>query len=622
MRINGPNIGDDEGRGLLLRGCNLGGSSKQPAGRPGSGFSALSLKNPRDVSFIGRPFPEDEADAHFKRLAGWGFTFMRFVVTWEALEHAGPGIYDEAYLAYLRKILLSAEKWGISVFIDPHQDAWSRWTGGDGAPAWTLESLGMDLDRIDAVGAAITRQRYGEFNKSAKHPEGDPFPRMMWPGNCNRYAAATLFTLFFGGNAYAPEVQIEGKSAQDWLQEHYLAAWRHCFRRLKNCAAIAGWGIMNEPHQGFIGCRDAEKAENPMIPKGPRPSPFQTMLAASGHPVKVPVYPLVGGISGYTTFNPQALSLFKEGFVCPWKQAGVWTDEGDGAHIVRKDHFAAYQGRPANFIEDFLKPFMLRFIETMKEPNPETLFFLEGTPLGSHPAWKPDDPPNTVNAFHHYDGLTLFTKSFVPWFTVRPETAKPVLGRKRVAAYYSECLAEGRKWTAERMGNMPCLLGEFGLPFDLNGRKAFKTGDYRVHEEALSMYYDGIDANLLHSTIWTYTPDNTRETGDNWNDEDLSIFSEGEGRAMGGWLRPYPMAAAGTPLRFTWNRKKRIFSFRFQADDGCQAPTVIFLPALWFGAGSVVEINPALEFKREDQRLLVWNRGYGGEAVLSVRGSR
>jgi hypothetical protein len=82
------------------------------------------------------------------------------------------------------------------------------------------------------------------------------------------------------------------------------------------------------------------------------------------------------------------------------------------------------------------------------------------------------------------------------------------------------------------------------------------------------------------------------------------------------------MATAGLPLNISWDRKKRIFSFRFRADAACEAPTVIFLPAPYFGAGSAAEINPALEFTLQEQRLLVWNRGYGGEARLTVQGEK
>jgi hypothetical protein len=629
MRIIGNKILDAEGRSLILRGVNLGGGSKSPFGPPGWGLRPESLKNPAEASFVGRPFPLEEAETHFERLSRAGLTFLRLIITWEALEHAGPGIYDEAYLAYLRKILLIAGEKGISVFIDPHQDVWSRWTGGDGAPAWTLETLGMDLDRLDRTGAVLTRQRYGEFHQSPRHPDGEPFPRMMWPSNYNRYAAATMFSLFFGGRQYAPGLNIEGENVQDWLQGRYIAAFRHCFRRLKNCAAIAGWGIMNEPHYGFIGAGDLGRAENPMVPTGPRPSPWDTMRAASGRAVDVPVYSASSmgrRFERYETFNAEGLSLFREGCCCPWKAAGVWTDADGEARLLRPDHFALYENRQVNFIEDFLKPFMFRFIEKMKEPNEQVFFFVEGMPhsahAAAHPTWKGEDPPNAINAFHWYDGFSLFTKSFRPWFTIDPDRAKIILGRKKVSAYFAACLAKGVNWTREQMGNIPCLLGEFGLPFDLNKRRAFSSGDYSVHEEALSMYYDAVDANLLHSTLWNYTADNTNAAGDGWNDEDLSIFGEGRERAAPGWKRPYPMAVAGDPLLIHWDRRRGVFRCRYRAEGGITAPTVIYLPAETFGPSPKIETKtaagPCWEYSHETQRLLVYNNGYDGEAEITV----
>ena len=111
---------------------------------------------------MGRPFPLQEADEHFARLKAWGFTFLRLLVTWEAIEHAGPGLYDETYLDYLRKLVIKAGEYEMEVLIDPHQDVWSRFTGGDGAPGWTLEAAGMDMTHFDETGAAITHQRHGD----------------------------------------------------------------------------------------------------------------------------------------------------------------------------------------------------------------------------------------------------------------------------------------------------------------------------------------------------------------------------------------------------------------------------------------------------------------------------
>jgi hypothetical protein len=620
MHVENNLIKDDLGRTLILRGCNLGGSSKQPFSPNGASWHKESLQNTKNVSFTGRPFPLEEAESHLERLAGWGFTFIRFIITWEALEHEGPGIYDEEYLSYLRKVLNIAHEKGISIFMDPHQDVWSRWTGGDGAPAWTMEKLGMNIEKFDDVGAAITHQY-------------DPksYPKMIWPSNYSKYGTATMFTLFFGGNIYAPETFIEGIPVQDWLQEHYLAAMRHCYRRLKNCKAIVGWGSMNEPHSGYIGHQNIENMENHVVASGPMPSPFAAMAAASGFSMKVPIYTMISlsgpKIKGYTTINPKGEKLFAEGYECPFKKAGVWTDEGGTPKLLKPDHFSKLGGKPINFADDFLNPFINRFIDRMKDANEKCIFFIEGVPNKDGPSWKKQDSTPVVNAFHWYDGVTLYTKFFTPGFSINSDTAKIALGKKNVIKSFAEQLKTPIDWTKKNMGNMPCLLGEFGLPFDLNKKKAFKTGDYRKHEEALSMYYDAIDENLLHSTIWNYTADNSHEHGDLWNNEDLSIFHNGEGRAKAGWLRPYPMATAGIPESISWNRKAAVFTYQFTANPAISHDTEIFLPKEFIGESPNVTVkNPdgkildsiKIEYHADKQRLFLNCGEYSGSLSVTV----
>ena len=624
MRISKNLIYDNEGRTLILRGVNLGGDSKIPFCAPGSEIDPEFLNTNKKVSFTGRPFPLAEAESHFQLLKKAGMTFLRLVVTWEAIEHEGPGIYDEEYLAYLRKIILAADRENISVFIDPHQDVWSRWTGGDGAPAWTMEKLGMNLDLLDQCGAAITKQRYRVYHKSRKHPNGVPFPKMIWPSNYNRYAASTMFSLFFAGLAYAPDLQIDGENVQNCLQNRYIAAFKHAQRRLKNCAAIKGWGVINEPHFGFIGQQDLNITEDSIIPIGPKPTPWQTIKAASGYKTEVPVFGAMGKkITHYETFNSGKVSLFKDGFSCPWKQAGIWNDNNGEPELIRSDHFSRFNGRRAVFIDDFLKPFTVKFINAMKESDESAFFFIEGLPgctkEDSHPSWDAKEDSNVINAFHWYDGVTLFTKSFRSWFNVNIDTKKPILGKKKVAAYFTECLAKGITCTKQKTGDVPCLLGEFGLAFDMNKRKSFNTGDYSLHEEALSMYYDAVDANLLHSTIWNYSTSNSNKYGDGWNDEDLSIYSEGKERAAAGWKRPYPMATAGKPLFFRWDRKRGEFIFRFNADNGIAAPTIIYLPPETFGASPDIKSSLRYDYQYEERRLLIYNDDYNGEAEIKVR---
>lgn len=117
---------DENGRVLLMRGVNLCGASKLPTS-PYAGSTHLydedKFWDHRNVSFVGRPFPLEDAAEHFERLRAWGLTFVRLLVPWESLEHAGPGIYDEEYIDYLIKIIEMMPKYGIKCFIDPHQDA-------------------------------------------------------------------------------------------------------------------------------------------------------------------------------------------------------------------------------------------------------------------------------------------------------------------------------------------------------------------------------------------------------------------------------------------------------------------------------------------------------------------
>ena len=57
-----------------------------------SHISGEDFFNGDEVSFVGRPFLLAEADQHLARIKGYGYNVIRFLITWEAIEHAGP--YD------------------------------------------------------------------------------------------------------------------------------------------------------------------------------------------------------------------------------------------------------------------------------------------------------------------------------------------------------------------------------------------------------------------------------------------------------------------------------------------------------------------------------------------------
>src|SRR5208282_6795442 len=76
---------------LTLRGLNVGGNTKQPSNPDTpSHIRDGFLENGDHVSFVGRPFPLQDADQHIARIKGYGYNVIRFLISWEAIEHAGP----------------------------------------------------------------------------------------------------------------------------------------------------------------------------------------------------------------------------------------------------------------------------------------------------------------------------------------------------------------------------------------------------------------------------------------------------------------------------------------------------------------------------------------------------
>jgi Cellulase (glycosyl hydrolase family 5) len=94
---------------------------------------------------------------------------VRLLTTWEAVQHAGPGLYDEVYLDYFAEVCRRAGAHGLYVFVDFHQDVWSRMSGGDGAPGWVFEALGIDFTRLHAAGAAHVMQQTYDYGSSERH---------------------------------------------------------------------------------------------------------------------------------------------------------------------------------------------------------------------------------------------------------------------------------------------------------------------------------------------------------------------------------------------------------------------------------------------------------------------
>ncbi len=610
IRIAGSHFEDEHGRRLMLRGVNLGGSSKIPYTPNGATYIREGFFDHRHVSFLGRPFPLAEADEHFSRLREWGLTFLRFLVTWEAIEHAGPNIYDEGYLDYIRELVKKAGTYGISMFIDPHQDVWSRFTGGDGAPGWTLEAVGLDMTKFAETGAAIVH---------ASH--GDPFPRMIWPTNGSKLAAATMFTLFFGGNDFAPRTKVDGEPVQEFLQRHYFKAVRQVVERLKDLDNVVGYDTFNEPLAGYIGWQDLNQPGGIML-LGECPTPYQAMLLGSGMPQEVGIWEL--GLTSLKRTRTRLLNAgktraWKDGCACIWREHGVWDLDNSGTpQLLRSDYFAKVKARPVSFEQDYYYPFARRFAQAVHAIDPDAMIFIEGQPNRLPPHWTAQGREKLVFAPHWYDDLTLIRKTFTPFMAIDSRTLKPVWLPGNIRKSFAAQLDSLKRDSDERLGGAPVVLGEFGVPFDMENKRAYRTGNFRNQIRALDRTFRALEANYMDGTLWNYTADNTNARGDLWNDEDLSLFSRDQqtdpsdissgGRSLQAAVRPYPLATAGEPLRLAFNMQQRIFEFSFRHAAQISEPTEIFVPRLQYPQGFRVEVSDGrYEVQAGEQRVLYWH---------------
>jgi hypothetical protein len=628
----GPWFIDDAGRALILRGVNLSGSSKVPYRPNGATHLREGFFEHRDISFVGRPFPLEEADEHLTRLRAWGLTVLRFLVTWEAIEHAGPGQYDREYLDYLHAVIKKAGEYGFLVIIDPHQDVWSRFSGGDGAPGWTLEAVGFDLTRFHEAGGAIVHQLHG-----------DPFPPMIWPTNGAREAAATMFTLFFGGSVFAPQTLIEGEPAQEYLQRHYIAAFQQVALRLQDLGCIIGYEVFNEPLSGFIGLKDLTRPVFP-IKFGPQVSPLQAMLLGDGISQEIEIWErrtIRSRLIERRLMNPKKMRIWREGYPGVWRQNGVWdVDEKNRVRLLRPHHFAQVNGKDVDFSRDFMRPFVNRFAAAIREVDPHTIIFFETDPRVPPPEWEPQDAHNIVYAPHWYDAIVLFLKTYTPWVGIDTHKKSLVLGRMNVMRSFTRQLARHKEYAERYLGSAPTLIGEIGIAYDLNGRSAYRTGDFTQQIRAMDRILHAADENLLSYTIWNYTPDHDNAHGDQWNGEDLSIFSRdmyrssmekknhprlstgsaaapadihAGGRALEAIVRPYPRATAGEPLRMAFDMVRRTFTFEFRHNPLVHAPSEIFVPDYQYPDGYNVWLSDGEYEINKAEQTLVYRHTTGRE---------
>ncbi len=132
---------DGHGRYVFFHGVNVSGSTKVPASVDGKPLTLDQMEETHATgrpSYLGLPFPGHTgkvvkleeiaaaADAEFRKLRDAGFNAVRLLLNWEGIEPVRKGEYDQEYLKSIRTVVEAANRYGIYVLLDMHQDAFSR----------------------------------------------------------------------------------------------------------------------------------------------------------------------------------------------------------------------------------------------------------------------------------------------------------------------------------------------------------------------------------------------------------------------------------------------------------------------------------------------------------------
>lgn len=402
---------------------------------------------------------------------------------------------------------------------------------------WTLYACGLDPEYFAVTEAALVQNTY---------PEPASYPKMIWATNYTRLVCQVMFTLFFGGRDFAPKAIIDGKNIQDYLQEHYIGACAHLAKRIHEAGdlwhdPVVGWESMNEPNRGLISFPDITVIPpEQKLQKGTSPTAWQAILTGSGRACEIATWDF-GGMgpykSGSVLIDPQGKTVWlskeyddtKYGWKrdpswqlgeCLWAQHGVWDPTTDT--VLRKDYFGKdpKNGATINyeyFTNHYWLPHYRSYSKMIKSIFPDSLMFFQPPVLEIPPSIKgtEDDDPNIIFSPHFYDGITLLTKKWnrvwnIDVFGVlRGKYLTPAfaikIGENAIRNCFAHQLKAIRDEGTEYMGVHPCVFTEIGIPYDMDDKYAYKTGNYSSQIAALDANHFALEESAANGfALWTY----------------------------------------------------------------------------------------------------------------------
>ncbi len=194
VHVEGRAFRDGLGRQLLFRGYNA------------------KAKVVFDVTFPDGRTPNETFDdfdeAAATRIEELGMNVVRLPVSWSGLEPQ-PQAYSQPFLDKISAVLDLAREHHFYVFIDMHQDAYSKEIGEDGAPLWAIVP--------------------------------PPAHVLSGPSDDSRRLSGPVLSA--GWNFFADDTATDGRS----LQDAFVAAVQVVVRHVVGDPAVLGYEAFNEP---------------------------------------------------------------------------------------------------------------------------------------------------------------------------------------------------------------------------------------------------------------------------------------------------------------------------------------------------------------------------------------
>lgn len=424
---------------------------------------------------------------------------------------------------------------------------------------WTYYACGLNPENFITTEAALVQNAW---------PVPAEYPKMIWATNYTRLACQVMFTLFFGGKDFAPKAIIDGKNIQDYLEDHFMNAVKHLAQAIHDAGdlegdCVVGYESINEPNRGLIVTKDLNVVpKEQQLKKGTTPTPWQAILTGSGRACEVETWEF-GSMgpykSGTQLVDPKGTSAWlsadyddtKYGWKrdpgwklgeCIWAQHGVWDSENDT--LLKKDYFSK---DPSNgkemdyeyFTNRYFMPMYRKYSAMVKSVWPESFLICQPPVLEIPPTIKgtKDEDPNMVFGPHFYDGVTLISKKWNRIFNVdvfgvlRGKYSSPVFalrfGYWGIRNVLRDQLIAIREEGMKYMGTRPTIFTEIGIPYDMDDKKAYEDGNYESQVLSMDANHYALEGSRPQGfLLWVYVVNNSHKWGDQWNGEDLSIYSQ------------------------------------------------------------------------------------------------